>query len=754
MVLTAGARLGAYEILTALGAGGMGEVYRARDTRLGREVALKVLPAALAKDPAHLARFEREARSVAALNHPNVVVLYSVEHADGVHFLTMELVEGESLARVVTTGGVPLRRVLDLAIPLADALAAAHERRIVHRDLKPANVMVTPQGRVKVLDFGLARLASTDVAMETQAMTATLPLTSEGTVLGTVPYMAPEQLRGEPVDERTDLFAFGILLYELVTGERPFRGGTAAEVSSSILRDAPLPPQRARKDLPSDLARIITRCLEKDPDRRIQTAKDVRNELELVRRESDTGPFAALGPAGRDVRSVAVLPFTTARRGTEDEDFADGITEDVIAHLCKVRTLRVISRASVMPFRDRDRNLEQVASRLNVANVLDGSVRRAGERVRIVVQLIDAATGRSLWTETYDRRLTDIFEIQTDVALHIAAALEAELSPRERERMTREPTPDMTAYEEYLRGRKCHIQYTREGMLKAIAHFDRAIARDPAFALAWVGRAIAYTELGEIGALSRSEAATQALSSGAKAIELDPELGEAHCAQAYARLAYEFDWDGAEAGFRRAIELSPGFSDAYDLYGRMLSGLERFDEAIAMQQRAYELDPLSARSDMVTSMVRAGRYEEAIRAARRALAADPDYARLHTTLGWALFRAGRTDEGIAALERGVDLAPNDTTWVAQLGQAYGLTGRRDKALEMLKRLEGWPTPVTPYHLAYVYTGLGDFERALDELERAFDSGSGAMFGLKGSFLFAPLRGHPRFTALLKRMRLA
>jgi TolB-like protein/Flp pilus assembly protein TadD len=753
MPLPSAARLGSYEILAPLGSGGMGEVYRARDTRLGREVALKVLPAGFANDPDRLARFEREARIVAALNHPNIVVLYSVEDADGVRFLTMELVEGQGLDQHIAPGGMPCGRVLDLGISLADALSAAHEKGIVHRDLKPANVVLSREGRVKVLDFGLARVAA--VAPELNASrTATIPsvLTGEGVVMGTVPFMAPEQLLGEVADARTDVFALGVLLYKLATGQHPFHGNTAPGMASSILRDAPAFPNVVRKDLPSDLSRIIMRCLDKDPDRRIQTAKDVRNELELVRRAAQSGPLGAYD-AG-DLPSVAVLPFTTTGHREEDEDFALGITEDVIAHLCKVRGLRVTSRASVMLFRKRDVALDLIASRLNVANVLDGSVRKAGDRLRIVAELVDAATGRNLWAETYDRRFTDVFAIQTDVALCIAAALETELSPKERERITRGPTPDILAYEDYLRGRRCYVRYTWESMRESIEHFDRALARDPRFALAHVGRAISFTELVEVGVLNREQAMTQALSSGAKAVALDPELGEAHCALAYTRMLFEFDWDGAEASFRRAIELSPGFSEAYALYGRMLAAVERYDEAIAIQQQAYALDPLSARSDMVTSMVRAGRYEEAIRAARRYLTLDPDFTRLHTILGWALFRTGRVDEGIGELERGVALSSSEVMWLAQLGQAYGLAGRREEALAVAQRLESWPMPVSPYNMAYVYIGLGDFGRALDFLEQAFETGSGPTIGLKGSFLFAPLRGHPRFTALLKRMRLA
>jgi serine/threonine protein kinase/tetratricopeptide (TPR) repeat protein len=746
-----------------LGAGGMGEVYRAKDTRLGREVAVKVLPEALAGDETRLARFQREARTVAGLSHPNVVVLYSVEEERGIHFLTMELVEGQDLGRVVKPGGLPLARVLELAIPLADALAAAHERGVVHRDLKPGNVMVTREGRVKVLDFGLATSASAEGSVEsTQAATAASPLSAAGQVMGTVPYMAPEQVRGEGVDARTDLFAFGSLVYELVTGRRPFAGETSADISSSILRDSPTPVQALRPDLPPDIGRIIGRCLEKDPERRVQTAKDVRNELELVRRATESGSSPAFrggAPAvgsANDLPSIAVLPFANRGRDEEDEYFADGITEDVIAQLCKVRTLKVISRSSVMPFRDREEGLQSIASRLQVAHVLEGSVRRLGDRVRIVAQLIDAGSGQHLWAETYDRRLTDIFAIQSEVALHIAEALTAELSPVERDRMRRQPTLNVEAYEMYQRGRKHYVRYTAEDMLRSLEFFDKAIALDPDFALAHVGIAVAYTELGETGTLGRAEAGARAIAAAERAVTLDSELAEAHCARAYARLGFEFEWAGAEAGFRRALELSPGSALTYDLYGRMCAGLERFDEAIALHERAYELDPITCRTDLATSYLRAGRNEDAARVVTRAVALEPRDSRLRATLGWALFRQGRVEEGLAELELAAGLTPGEEMWLAQLGQACALAGKTEKAREILGQLEdpSRPAPASLYHLAYVHTGLGDADRAMDCLERAFEKGTGALFGMKGSFLLAPLRHHPRFVALLKRMRLA
>src|SRR5688572_17077392 len=725
----------------------MGEVYRATDTRLGREVAIKILPSALAGDADRLARFEREARTVARLNHPNIVTLHSVEENNGVPFITMELVAGRDLSHVVTPGGLPMARVFDLAIPLADALVAAHELGVVHRDLKPANVMVTPEGRVKVLDFGLATPPAAGASLNTAGSDLTVsPISAVGQVLGTVPYMAPEQVRGEAVDARTDIFSFGILLYELLTGRRPFTGATAADVSSAILRDGPPPIQALRADISADLVRIIGRCLEKDRERRMQTLKDVRNELSAARQILDSGPFSAR----QEAPSIAVLPFVNRGRDEEDEYFADGITEDVIAQLCKVRSLKVIARPSVMSLKKSGESLQQIAAQLQVAHLLEGSVRRIGDRVRIAAQLIDPASGQHVWAETYDRQLTDIFAIQTDVALHIATALKAELSPSTRERMRREPTHDLQAYEHYLRGRHSFVRYTADEMRRGIGHYNAAIERDPNFALAYVGLSMAYTQLGEGGALSHAEASTHALSAAARAIALDPDLSEAYCAQAFARLAFEFDWTGAEDGFKRALELNPNSSDAYDLYGRLCAGLGRLDEAIALHERAHELDPLTHRVDIATTLLRAGRYEDAARAATKAVKTDPHDPRIFATLGWALFKQGRVEEGLAELERAAAMNPAEDMWLAQLGAAYALTGAPDKARAVLRDLEdpARPAPVSPYHLAYVYTGLGDANRAIDHLERALKEGSGAIFAIRGSFLFAPLREHTRFKALL------
>lgn len=748
MRLTSGTRLGPYEIVAPLGAGGMGEVYRARDPRLGREVAVKVLPADVADHPDRLARFDREARAIAALSHPNIVVLHSIEEAAGIRFLTMELVEGETLDRHIPPEGLAPGRVVELGLALADALAAAHAKGVIHRDLKPQNVVMSREGRLKVLDFGLARLSGSELLPEmSQALTASLPNADATGVVGTAFYMSPEQIRGLGVDARSDLFALGVVLYELLTGRRPFQGATFLDVTASILRDAPVPVSSLRADLPAGLGRVIARCLEKTPDQRFQNANDVREALAQVRRAG-----GSTAPDDRGA-SIAVMPFENRGHDQEDEYFADGITEDVIAQLCKVRTLRVISRNSVMAFKGHTESLQEIAARLEVANVLEGSVRRVGDRVRIVARLVEPLSGRNLWAETYDRKLTDIFEIQAEVALQIAGALQAELTPSERARIQRDPVRDVLAYELYLRGRQSMLRFTQEELARSIHYFEQAIERDPGFAPAHVGLALAHTEFAEQGGTSREEGGALARAAADRAVALDPEDGDAHCAQAYVRMVFDLDWAGAEAGFRRAIERSPGSAFAYDFFGRMCAGLGRFDEAIALQEKAHSLDPLTQRIDIANSLLRAGRNQDAERAAARAVRLEPRDARIRATHGWALFRMGNLHEGIAELEMAAALAPAEDMWQAQLGQALGFAGRGEEARVILDRLEdpGRSKPVSPYHLAYLHTGLGDADRAMDCLERAFEQGTGPVYGIKGSFLFEPLRSHPRFAALMRRM---
>ncbi len=453
-----------------------------------------------------------------------------------------------------------------------------------------------------------------------------------------------------------------------------------------------------------------------------------------------------------------MLPFLNMSTDPENEFFADGITEDVIAHLSKIRSLKVISRTSVMPFKKREQSLREIGSTLDVATLLEGSVRRAGSRVRIVAQLIEAESDRHLWAETYDRELTDIFAIQTDVALHIAAALQAELSPEERRRVRKEPTRDVEAYQRYLLGRHCLARWTEEGAEQALRYLEEAIARDPNYALAYSTIAYTYTDIavGVMGSIPSEEAFRRAKAAVARALEIDNGLAEAHAVLGHIKYACDYDWLGAEAELRRALELNPNSGDTFDIYGLLLSSLERYEEAIELQRRAHELDPLAHRMDIATTLLRAGRYQEALDAVTRVLEAEPHLALAHATLGWAYLLNGRPDEGIESLEKALSLSPDSTLYLGQLGQALAMVGRTDDSREVLHRLEGLATRryVSPYHFAYVYTGLGEHEQAMDWLERAYEQRAGAVFGIKGSFLFTSLRGHPRFQQLLRKMNLA
>jgi TolB-like protein/DNA-binding SARP family transcriptional activator/Tfp pilus assembly protein PilF len=464
---------------------------------------------------------------------------------------------------------------------------------------------------------------------------------------------------------------------------------------------------------------------------------------------------ARSAPAG-DLRSVAVLPFLNLSADPENGYFADGITEDVIAQLSKIGALHVLSRASVLRLVDQEQTPRAIGAALGAGSLLAGSVRRAGDRVRVVAQLVEAETGQCLWAETYDRRVTDVFAIQTDVALHIATALHAQLSPDERSRLGKEPTRDLRAYQLYVQGRHWFVQYTAEGMRKGIGYFERALELDPGYALAWAGIAMAYEALAETGLMEPDEAYPRARRAAEQAVRLDDGLAEAHCILGQLAAVCDFDWEGAERAFRRALELSPSNADTYDLYGRMCAALGRHDESIAMEQRAQELDPLAHPADYATALIRAGRYAEAVQAAERAVEFDPRYDRGRATLGWACLKLGDAERGLAELGAAVALSPANTGWLAQLGEALALAGRPDEARAILARLEDLARVryVPPYHIAYVLTGLGEYDRAIDALERACRERDGAIYGVKGSFLFTPLHDHPRFTRLLRRMRLA
>jgi serine/threonine protein kinase len=746
-----GSRFGQYEITAKLGEGGMGVVYRAKDLVLGRQVALKILPPGFAEDGERAARFEREARLLASLNHSNIAQIYGLEASEDARALVMELVEGPTLAERLAEGPLPVDECLSFSIQIVQALAEAHDQGIVHRDLKPENIKVARGGRIKVLDFGIARRQEASDSLLGDATTLTRG-TEAGTLLGTVGYMAPEQVRCEPADTRADIFSFGCVLYEMATGERAFARGSPIETLSAILHDAPLPASRRRPELPEEFDRLVAHCLEKSAAARFQSAHDLEFALSALTR--DRLPAASRPRAA----SVAVLPFVNLGANPENEFFADGITEDVIANLAKIRSLKVISRTSVMSFKKLDRSRREIGEKLGAATLLEGSVRRAGNRVRIVAQLIDGSTDEHIWADTYDRDLIDIFAIQTEVALSIANALRAELSQDERARVDRRPTHDLQAYELYLRGRNSFYQFTEDGYRRSLVEYEAATVRDPGFALVWASIAETYTEMCIHGCADKTpeETIRLAKAAAARALQFDDELAEAHGISGMIRFVFDFDWSGAEREFLRALELSPANAEVHDHYSWLCASLERYDDAVREVRRARSLDPILIQSDVASTLLRAGRIEDALAEARRSVQEAPDGARCHSSLGWALIFQGDTAAGIASLERAVALSPGSTLFLSQLGEACGLTGNVERARQILDKLRDRALCefVSPYHFAYVHTGLGEADAAIDCLERAFELRSGAIYGIKGSFLFRNLRTHPRFLSLLRRMNLA
>jgi serine/threonine-protein kinase len=716
----------------------MAVVYLAHDRKHDRKVAVKVLRPELSSliGPD---RFVHEIQVAARLNHPGILSVYDSGESDAHLFYVMPYVEGESLRKKLDREGQPpMNEALSIVGAVASALEHAHARGVIHRDVKPENILLY-QGVPMLMDFGIALAASA---------AADARLTHTGLLVGTPQYMSPEQAAGErELDARSDQYSLACILYEMLAGQPPHTGHTAQALIASRLTE-PVPdmqPIRGRASV--NVERTLTRALSADPLDRFASVVDFAEAL--------TGPVAEPPTS----RSVAVLPFLNLSADPENEYFADGITEDVIAQLSQIGDMKVISRTSVMPFKQREQGAREIARQLNVATLLDGSVRRAGDRVRIVAHLVDAATDRHLWSETYDRELSDIFAIQTDVALQIAGALEAELSPREKNRLLRKPTDDVEAYQLYLRARHSLLELTENSFEAAKRLLEQAIALDPGYAMAYAMLALAYAEegAGVIGAVTEpAEAYERAREAATRALELDPGLAEAHAMLGLVKLYHDLDFSGAEREFKHALEINPGSADTLDIYGRMLSGLGRYDEALEVQERAHELDPLEHRLDRVSTLLRAGRYDEALQPAQQIVENEPGFAHGHATLGWTYLLLKRSDEGLAALRQAVTLSPRNTMYQAQLGQALAMTGGVAGARQVLEELEDLATRryVSPYHLAYVYTGLGEHDRAMDYLEQAYEERGGAMYGIKGSFLFASLRTHPRFEALIRRFDLA
>lgn len=780
----AGKTLGHYRIISELGRGGMGIVYLAEDTLLERKVALKLLPSGFHEDSDSTARFQREARVLSALNHPNILTVHEIGHFDAVDFIAMEYVDGVTLRDRISSGRMPPTEAIDVAAQVAAAVAEAHSAGIIHRDIKPENIMIRRDGLVKVLDYGIAKFAGFRDGAD--AVIGTVPGAAESFPAGTPKYMSPEQLLGRAVDARSDIWSFGIVLYEMLTGHTPLEAETAAKI-----RDLDLPSE-IRVRASTEVRRLVGRCLESDTARRYQSAGELRDDLKRLQRVTIEGPAesvkisrimrlapaaivllallaAALGfllyyPAAVDpvpqVKNLAVLPIRTAGARTEEDSyFADGFTEGLTDGISQIGGLRVISRTSVLRYTDpAERSLPQIARELNVEAVVEAELQRSAGRVRITAKLVHAATGRELWERSYERAERDILSLQQEITRDVAHATRIELTPSEQERLTRSRTVDPGAYEEYLLGRHHLTKRNQNGLRTAIAHFEKAIALQPDFALPYVFLADAHFALGTemLGVLPPYEALARGEAAALKAVELDGSLAEAHNELAVIRL-YSWRWDEAEEGFGRAIELNPNYGAAHSWYALYFVSQGRIGEAIARMYKARDLDPMSPHINQNVGWMLhyAGQTDEEIEQYDRALELDPNFVFARWRRASAYSRKGSHDEAMAEAE-GILAEGRSSATLVNLAQIYQRAGRTAEAKQILAELQEMRGSghVSSYALATLMNRMGEKDKAFELLESAYNEKSYAMVFIKVTRDFdEAFRADPRFTDILRRLGL-
>ncbi|MGE0884360.1 MAG: protein kinase [Blastocatellales bacterium] len=769
MTLSPGSQISHYKILSSLGMGGMGEVYLAEDSILGRKLALKILPDEFTKDAGRVARFEQEARAASALNHPNIITIYEVGKEAGVYFIAAEYIAGSTLRQNLRSDGLDLREALGIAIQIANALEAAHEAGITHRDIKPENVMIRPDGYVKVLDFGLAKLTEKSNPsydkIDKEAATQIKAKTDPGTVMGTVTYMSPEQARGLAVDARSDIFSLGVLLYEMLTGKVPFDGTTATDVLAAILHVEQAPLTRYCRQAPAELEASLKKALCKDCETRYQTIKNflgdlrqIKNRLEFeaefarIKHQSRSGKSGEeisealtvefrsgeiISPSGRlierrisaEIESLAILPLENAGANAEMDYLSDGITESIINSLSQLPKLRVVPRTTVFQYKGQPIDPQRIGQELGVRAVLTGRVLHIGDSLIVKTELVDIAHSKQLWGEQYRRRMTDIFALQDEIAEEISQKLRLQLTGEERERLRKRYTDNTEAYQLYLKGRYYVGKRTPDWIRKGIEHFQQAIDLDPNYALAYAGLAEAYGFLASsTGGQPPRDAYPLAKAAALKALELDDTLGEAHCSLGFFRLLFDWDYAAAEAEFKRAIELSPNFANAHDGYGFYLKATGQHEAAIESCKRAQELEPLSLFLSLSLGWAYyfARRYDEALKQSAKVLDMDPNFGFAYWHRGMVFIQQQNFTEAINAFRKAISLSGAIPTFLSYLGHAYARAGKPREARQMLAQLESLSKRqyVSSYFIAMLHLGLGDLDQTFEWLEKAYEERSG------------------------------
>ena len=785
--------LGHYRVVKRLGSGAWGEVYLAHDERLERDVAIKILSSGTLADEEARKSFRKEALTLARLNHPNIGGIFDFDTEDGLDFLVMEYVHGGTLSSRISASSLTEREIVLFGVQITDALQEAHEKGIIHRDLKPDNIAITSKGQLKVLDFGIAKLfdpASGPFKAET--MTESV---DELHLAGTVPYMAPEQVRGEHIDSRADIYALGAILYEMATHDRPFREDLSTRLIDAILHRPPVSPRAVNARISPDLERIILKCLQKSPEQRYQAAREVGVDL----RGSGT---ASVPPApvtvqathsrmrlwmtiviltasvvaaalltintggwrkrwlGRTtsarIGSLAVLPLANLSNDPEQDYFADGMTEELITDLAQIGALTVISRTSVMKYKGSTKTLPEIARELNVDGIIEGSVQRSGNRVKITAQLIQGATDRHVWARSYDRDLGDILALENEVAQAIAGEIRVSITPQEQVRLARSRPVDPAAYDAYLLGFHYAWSWQKSGPETAIGYFHQAIAKDPNLAIAYVGIADSHIILVDNGFEDPLQGYAKAEEATNRALEIDPHLGDAHRTSGAVN-EYRWNWIGAEREYQLSIQANPGNARAHHWYAILLSALGRPSEAVAEARRAVELDPLGLynRAILADVFYKARQYENAANELEKTIASEPDLAPAYSFLAKTLLQTGRSAEAISECKKGEASSPDAGAFDALLSYAYARAGRKTEAVEILQRMHGTFATryVPPTDFAWVYTGLGDKEQAFHWLETAFAQRDTHLEHIKVDPIWDPLRSDPRFTDLVRRVGL-